>query len=49
MCDSLLPRPSLQPSLPEFQDAFQVVFVDPSGHLNLCAEMTECTYKQVGL
>ncbi|XP_059910266.1 nucleolar protein 6 [Gadus macrocephalus] len=38
---------STAPSLPEFQDAFQVVFVDPSGHLNLCAEMTECTYKQV--
>ncbi|XP_066568043.1 nucleolar protein 6 [Amia ocellicauda] len=35
------------PSLPEFHSAFQVVFVDPSGHLNLCADMTASTYKQV--
>ncbi|KAG7264322.1 hypothetical protein CRUP_009944 [Coryphaenoides rupestris] len=33
--------------MPEFQKAFQVVFVDPSGHLNMCADMTACTYKQV--
>lgn len=39
----------LQPSQPEFHDAFQVVFVDPSGHLNMCADMTACTYKQVNL
>ncbi|KAK0147285.1 Nucleolar protein 6 [Merluccius polli] len=38
---------STAPSLPDFQKAFQVVFVDPSGHLNMCAEMTACTYKQV--
>uniref|UniRef100_A0A8C9XKN0 Nucleolar protein 6 n=1 Tax=Sander lucioperca TaxID=283035 RepID=A0A8C9XKN0_SANLU len=31
----------------EFHDAFQVVFVDPSGHLNMCADMTACTYKQL--
>ncbi|KAM6944800.1 nucleolar protein 6 [Lycodopsis pacificus] len=38
---------STAPSLPEFHDAFQVVFVDPSGHLNMCADMTACTYKQL--
>ena len=38
---------SLQPSLADFHNAFQVVFVDPSGHLNMCADMTACTYKQV--
>ncbi|XP_056141122.1 nucleolar protein 6 [Lampris incognitus] len=38
---------STAPSLAEFQNAFQVVFVDPSGHLNLCADMTACIYKQV--
>ncbi|KAM4616374.1 nucleolar protein 6 [Polymixia lowei] len=38
---------STAPSLAEFQSAFQVVFVDPSGHLNMCADMTSCTYKQV--
>lgn len=38
---------AVQPSLPEFHDAFQVVFVDPSGHLNMCADMTACTYKKV--
>jgi len=38
---------SPQPSLTEFHDAFQVVFVDPSGHLNMCADMTACAYKQV--
>ncbi|XP_017283451.1 nucleolar protein 6 isoform X2 [Kryptolebias marmoratus] len=35
------------PSLVDFHSAFQVVFVDPSGHLNMCAEMTACTYKQL--
>ncbi|KAA8592916.1 hypothetical protein FQN60_018371 [Etheostoma spectabile] len=35
------------PSLAEFHNAFQVVFVDPSGHLNMCADMTTCTYKQL--
>ncbi|XP_038125796.1 nucleolar protein 6 [Cyprinodon tularosa] len=38
---------STAPSLAEFQSAFQVVFVDPSGHLNMCAGMTACTYKQL--
>ncbi|XP_078106622.1 nucleolar protein 6 [Sander vitreus] len=38
---------STAPSLAEFHDAFQVVFVDPSGHLNMCADMTACTYKQL--
>uniref|UniRef100_A0A8C8D3U6 Nucleolar protein 6 n=1 Tax=Oncorhynchus tshawytscha TaxID=74940 RepID=A0A8C8D3U6_ONCTS len=38
---------TLHPSLAEFHTAFQVVFVDPSGHLNMCADMTACTYKQV--
>ncbi|XP_042176280.1 nucleolar protein 6-like [Oncorhynchus tshawytscha] len=38
---------STAPSLAEFHTAFQVVFVDPSGHLNMCADMTACTYKQV--
>lgn len=40
---------SLQPSLAEFHNFFQVVFVDPSGHLNMCADMTACTYKQVNV
>ncbi|TNM89755.1 hypothetical protein fugu_003989 [Takifugu bimaculatus] len=35
------------PSVAEFHNSFQVVFVDPSGHLNMCADMTACTYKQV--
>ncbi|KAG5841083.1 hypothetical protein ANANG_G00195830 [Anguilla anguilla] len=38
---------STAPSLSEFHSAFPVVFVDPSGHLNLCADMTANTYKQV--
>lgn len=38
---------STVPSLEEFQRAYQVVFVDPSGHLNLCADMTTWTYKQL--
>ncbi|XP_030633851.1 nucleolar protein 6 [Chanos chanos] len=38
---------SKAPSVAEFQAAFQVVFVDPSGHLNMCADMTACTYKQI--
>uniref|UniRef100_A0A3Q2T078 Nucleolar protein 6 n=1 Tax=Fundulus heteroclitus TaxID=8078 RepID=A0A3Q2T078_FUNHE len=38
---------STAPSLAEFHDAFQVVFVDPSGHLNMCADMTAFTYKQL--
>ncbi|KAF3695903.1 Nucleolar protein 6 [Channa argus] len=38
---------STAPSLAEFHSAFQVVFVDPSGHLNMCADMTTCTYRQL--
>ncbi|KAM9858055.1 nucleolar protein 6 [Aulostomus maculatus] len=38
---------STAPALPDFHNAFQVVFVDPSGHLNMCADMTACTYKQL--
>uniref|UniRef100_A0A672MNJ8 Nucleolar protein 6 n=1 Tax=Sinocyclocheilus grahami TaxID=75366 RepID=A0A672MNJ8_SINGR len=37
----------IQPSLPEFHAAFSVVFVDPSGHLNLLADMTAFTYKRI--
>ncbi|XP_043934033.1 nucleolar protein 6 isoform X1 [Protopterus annectens] len=35
------------PSLAEFHQAFDVVMVDPSGYVNLCAEMTASKYKQV--
>ncbi|XP_078077355.1 nucleolar protein 6 [Mustelus asterias] len=35
------------PSLPDFHQAFEVVFVDPSGFVNLCAEMTASKYKQI--
>nr|XP_061811481.1 nucleolar protein 6-like [Nerophis lumbriciformis] len=38
---------STAPSMADFHDAFQVVFIDPSGHLNMCADMTACTYKQL--
>ncbi|XP_062310472.1 nucleolar protein 6 [Osmerus eperlanus] len=38
---------STAPSLSDFHSAFHVVFVDPSGHLNMCADMTTFTYKQV--
>uniref|UniRef100_A0A9R1SEN8 Nucleolar protein 6 n=2 Tax=Cyprinus carpio TaxID=7962 RepID=A0A9R1SEN8_CYPCA len=38
---------SKAPSLPEFHAAFSVVFVDPSGHLNLLADMTVFTYKRI--
>ncbi|KAJ8006168.1 hypothetical protein DPEC_G00125440 [Dallia pectoralis] len=38
---------STAPSLAEFHSVFQVVFVDPSGHLNMCADMTASTYKWV--
>lgn len=38
---------STVPSLEEFHRSYQVVFVDPSGHLNLCADMTTWTYKQL--
>ncbi|KAH0627778.1 hypothetical protein JD844_008114 [Phrynosoma platyrhinos] len=35
------------PTLIDFHEAFQVVFVDPSGRVNLCADMTANTYKQI--
>uniref|UniRef100_A0A671YCJ4 Nucleolar protein 6 n=1 Tax=Sparus aurata TaxID=8175 RepID=A0A671YCJ4_SPAAU len=44
---SLARDPDSTPSLADFHNAFQVVFVDPSGHLNMCADMTACTYKQL--
>uniref|UniRef100_A0A8D3DKR0 Nucleolar protein 6 n=1 Tax=Scophthalmus maximus TaxID=52904 RepID=A0A8D3DKR0_SCOMX len=44
---SLAKDPDSTPPLAEFHSAFQVVFVDPSGHLNMCADMTACTYKQL--
>ena len=37
----------LQPSKADFHSAFDVVFVDPSGHLNLCAGMTAAQYRRV--
>uniref|UniRef100_A0A8D2LLI4 Nucleolar protein 6 n=1 Tax=Varanus komodoensis TaxID=61221 RepID=A0A8D2LLI4_VARKO len=36
-----------EPTLADFHKAFQVVFVDPSGLVNLCADMTVNTYRQV--
>ncbi|XP_021562923.1 nucleolar protein 6 isoform X2 [Carlito syrichta] len=38
--------PSL-PALADFHQAFSVVFVDSSGRLNLCADVTASTYHQV--
>ncbi|NXE69901.1 NOL6 protein, partial [Calcarius ornatus] len=38
--------PSL-PVLDDFHQAFEVVFVDPSGLVNLCADMTASKYHQV--
>lgn len=38
---------SLSPPIDEFHSAYEVVFVDQTGFLNLCAEMTRNTYKQV--
>ncbi|XP_054842072.1 nucleolar protein 6 [Eublepharis macularius] len=35
------------PTLTDFHRAFQVVFVDPSGLVNLCADMTSSKYKQL--
>ncbi|XP_069780228.1 nucleolar protein 6 [Narcine bancroftii] len=37
----------LVPTLADFHQAFEVVFVDPSGFVNLCAEMTGNKYKQI--
>lgn len=36
-----------QPTLADFHQLFAVVFVDPSGRLNLCADVTASTYNQV--
>ena len=36
-----------QPSKADFHAGFDVVFVDPSGYLNLCAGMTGAQYKRV--
>ncbi|XP_078530850.1 nucleolar protein 6 [Lissotriton helveticus] len=38
-----------QPAVADFHQAFEVVFVDPSGFVNLCADMTESKYKQLQL
>uniref|UniRef100_A0A8B9CI43 Nucleolar protein 6 n=1 Tax=Anser brachyrhynchus TaxID=132585 RepID=A0A8B9CI43_9AVES len=35
------------PALADFHQAFEVVFVDPSGLVNLCADMTASKYHQV--
>uniref|UniRef100_A0A8C3K0Z5 Nucleolar protein 6 n=1 Tax=Calidris pygmaea TaxID=425635 RepID=A0A8C3K0Z5_9CHAR len=35
------------PVLDDFHQAFEVVFVDPSGLVNLCADMTASKYQQV--
>ena len=35
------------PSLAEFHQHFEVVFVDPSGHLNLCADMNKAVFLRV--
>ncbi|XP_069819373.1 nucleolar protein 6 [Dendropsophus ebraccatus] len=35
------------PSIEDFHQAFEVVFVDPLGVVNLCADMTAAKYKQV--
>ncbi|KAM4049230.1 nucleolar protein 6 [Anomaloglossus baeobatrachus] len=35
------------PSIADFHQAFEVVFVDPLGLINLCAEMTAAKYKQI--
>jgi len=38
---------SSQPSLDDFCKAFDVVFVDVTGYLNLCADVSIATYQQV--
>ncbi|KAG9488294.1 hypothetical protein GDO78_007867 [Eleutherodactylus coqui] len=35
------------PSIADFHQAFEVVFVDPLGVVNLCADMTAAKYKQI--
>ena len=39
----------LQPSKADFHSGFDVVFVDPSGYLNLCAGMTAAQYRRVSV
>lgn len=36
-----------RPQLADFKSKFDVVFVDTSGYLNLCADMYEWTYECV--
>ncbi|XP_075823608.1 nucleolar protein 6 [Microtus pennsylvanicus] len=43
---SLGSDPSM-PVLADFHQVFPVVFLDSTGHLNLCADVTASTYKQV--
>lgn len=38
-----------QPSLPDFRSAYDVVFIDPSGYLNLCASMSKDMYLRVSI
>lgn len=46
-CDSEDCYLLFQPVLDDFHQAFEVVFVDPSGLVNLCADMTASKYHQV--
>ncbi|KAM4808387.1 nucleolar protein 6 [Rhinophrynus dorsalis] len=41
------PTDSNLPSIPDFHQAFEVVFIDPLGIVNLCADMTASKYRQV--
>ena len=36
-----------RPSMDKFNDAFSVVFVDPTGYMNLCADMNRGLFEQV--
>ncbi|KAM3939859.1 nucleolar protein 6 [Leptodactylus fuscus] len=38
---------SSTPSISDFHQAFEVVFVDPLGIVNLCADMTAAKYRQI--
>ena len=38
-----------RPALSDFHDAFEVVFVDSTGYVNLCAGMSTATYNRVGV
>ena len=37
----------LQPDLAAFHSVYDVVFVDPSGYLNLCSNMRKSTFRLV--